>query len=155
LRVAPAVQPNSLSVEFAATLAPVLAPLLARLRHLFDLTARPDLIAAHLGADEWVGPLIGRCPGLRIPGALSGFDLAWRTILGQRVSVRAATTVAGRLAAAYGDPIATPITGLNRLAPTPERLADSDVGELAGLGMPRDRALAVKGVARSVADGHL
>ena len=58
------------------------------------------------------------------PGAFDGFELAVRAILGQRVSVKAATTLAGRLVALFGEPIETPLAGLDRLFPTPERLAE-------------------------------
>jgi AraC family transcriptional regulator of adaptative response / DNA-3-methyladenine glycosylase II len=146
---------NTLSVEFAASLATVLAPLLARLRHAFDLSARPDLIAAHLTRDERLGPAVNRCPGLRVPGALSGFDLAWRAIIGQRISVRAATTLSSRFAAQFGTPFETPFPDVNRLAPTPERVADAAVQEIAALGMPRDRALCIKGLARALADRRI
>ncbi len=78
----PARAPNSLSIEIAASLAPALAPLLARVRHLFDLGARPDVIAAHLGCDPRIGPAVKRHPGLRVPGAFGGCELAYRAIVG-------------------------------------------------------------------------
>ncbi len=155
LRVEPGSAAGCLSVEFADSLAPALAPLLAGLRHLFDLDARPDAIAAHLAVDGRLGAAVARCPGLRVPGAFDGFELAWRAILGQRVSVRAATTVAGRLAAGYGEPIEVGRPGLDRLSPRPERVADAGVEDLAGLGLGRDRASTIKALARAVADGQL
>ena len=60
--------------------------------------------------------IVARCPGLRVPGAFDGFELAVRAILGQRISVRAATTLAGRLADRFGEPIETPVPGLTRCA---------------------------------------
>jgi AraC family transcriptional regulator of adaptative response / DNA-3-methyladenine glycosylase II len=155
LRVEPAGTPNTLIVEVSAELAPALASVLPRLRHLFDLNARPDLIAVHLGADARIGPLVRQCPGLRVPGAFAGFDVAWRAIVGQRISVRAATTVAGRLAAALGEPIATPDPQLNRLAPTPERVAEASVADLMAFGLARERARAIRTLARAVADRRL
>lgn len=155
LKVAPASVPNTLSVEFAASLAPVLAPLLARLRRLFDLCARPDVIASHLAGDERIGHAVGACPGLRVPGSFSGFELAWRAILGQQVSVRAATTVARRLAATLGEPIETPDPELNCLTPSPERVAEAEVEEMAALGMTRDRARSIKAIAEADAVGRL
>ena len=56
--------------------------------------------------------VVARCPGLRVPGAFDGFELAVRAVLGQRISVRAATTLAGRLAHRFGEPIETPVPGL-------------------------------------------
>jgi AraC family transcriptional regulator of adaptative response / DNA-3-methyladenine glycosylase II len=144
-----------LAVELAPSLVPVLAPLLARLRHLFDLSARPDVIVSHLGADAAIGPAVRRCPGLRVPGAFHGFELAARAVLGQQVSVRAATTIAGRLVAAFGDPIATPFPELTRLSPSAGRLARADVGELAALGLPRRRAETLRALAAAAAAGQL
>lgn len=73
-----------------------------RVRRLLDLDARPAAIARHLGGDPWLGPVIKRHPGLRTPGAWDGFEISVRAILGQQVSVAAATTIAGRLAGRFG-----------------------------------------------------
>jgi AraC family transcriptional regulator of adaptative response / DNA-3-methyladenine glycosylase II len=155
LKVSPHPAPNSLAVEFAPALTPVLAQLLPRLRHLFDLNARPDLIAEHLSADPRVGRFVREQPGLRIPGAFSGFEMACRAILGQRISVRSATTLARRLAAEFGDAIETPDPALSRLSPTPERLAAVEPEALRRLGITRERAHAITALARAVADGEL
>jgi AraC family transcriptional regulator of adaptative response / DNA-3-methyladenine glycosylase II len=155
LKVGPAGASDALDVEFTAALAPAIAPLLARLRHLFDLNARPDAIAAHLGGDARIGPAVSRLPGLRVPGAFDGFEAAWRAVLGQRISVRAATTLARRLAAEFGEPIATPDPALDRLTPSPARLAEAGPEALTRLGVIRGRALAIRALARAVADGRL
>jgi AraC family transcriptional regulator of adaptative response / DNA-3-methyladenine glycosylase II len=155
LKVEPGGSSNALAVEFSAELAPALATLLPRLRHLFDLNARPDPIDSHLGGDPRIGPLVRQCPGLRVPGAFAGFDIGWRAIVGQRISVRAATTVAGRLAAAFGEPIATPDPQLSRLAPTPERVAEASVPDLMAFGLARERALAIRTLAQAVAERRL
>src|SRR5262249_56793709 len=123
-----------LAVEVSAALAPALPPLLARLRDVFDLNARPDVIAEHLQGDPRLGPRVRRLPGLRVPGAFDGFELAVRAILGQQVSVPAATTLAGRFAAAFGEPVETPFPELNRLSPRPERVAGAKPAQLTGLG---------------------
>jgi AraC family transcriptional regulator of adaptative response / DNA-3-methyladenine glycosylase II len=92
-------------------------------------------------------------PGLRIPGAWDGFELAVRAILGQQVSVRGATTLAGRLAAKFGAPLAeTSEAGLTHLFPSAAVLATADV---ASIGLPRARAEAIRALARAVADGEL
>src|SRR5260370_13732022 len=96
-----------------------LPQLLAKLRNLFDLDARPDVIADHLGRDTHLGEGVLSNPGLRVPGAFNGFELAVRAVLGQQVSVRAATTLAGRFAEAFGEPIETPFPALTRLTPSP------------------------------------
>ena len=74
-----------------------------RLRRIFDLGADPDEISRHLGADPPLRRRLSALPGLRVPGAWDGFELAVRAILGQQVTVKGATTLAGRLAATYGD----------------------------------------------------
>jgi AraC family transcriptional regulator of adaptative response / DNA-3-methyladenine glycosylase II len=88
-----------------------------------------------------------RRPGLRVPGAWDGFELAIRAVLGQQITVAAAIRLAGRLVAAYGEPLADPDRHLTHVFPTPEALADAD---LAALGMPRSRAATLRGVAAAV-----
>ena len=146
---------DALEVEFSESLTPALAPLLAKVRHLFDLNARPDVIAEHLGSDPVLGPSLLKNPGLRVPGSFSGFDQAWRAILGQRISVRAATTVARRLTTLFGEPIETPFPELDRLSPSPEQLADAGLDQLASTGMGPLRARSIQALARAIADGKL
>jgi AraC family transcriptional regulator of adaptative response / DNA-3-methyladenine glycosylase II len=151
LTVKPAAGRNALTVELATSLVPALPDVLVRLKSLFDLSARPDVIAEHLAADPRLSRLAARCPGLRVPGAFDGFELAVRAILGQRVSVRAATTLAGRLAARFGEPIDTPVPGLCRLSPSPARLMAAEETELTSLGISAPRAASIRAVARAVA----
>jgi AraC family transcriptional regulator of adaptative response / DNA-3-methyladenine glycosylase II len=148
-------KPGGLAVELPAALAPALPQLLARLRGLFDLDARPDVIDAHLSADARLAPLVTACPGLRVPGCFDGFELLSRAVLGQQVSVRAATTLSGRLAAAFGDPVEAPVDGLCRLFPTAERLAVADVGELIALGLTASRATCLRAAAEAVCEGRV
>lgn len=142
---------HQLAVELATALAPALPSILARLRSLFDLDARPDVIAGHLALDSLLAPLVERHPGLRVPGAFDSFELGLRTILGQQVSVRGASTLAGRLVQRFGEPIETPLACLNRLAPAAEALAAVRITTLAGLGLPKARAETLRNLARSVA----
>ena len=122
-----------------------------RVRRVFDLGADPAVIAEHLRADPLLrGPLANH-PGIRTPGAWDGFELAVRAILGQQISVRAATTIAGRIASMFGSPVAAG-RGLERLFPTPAQLANSAV-ERAGV-MPT-RAETIRSLARQVAQGTL
>src|SRR5690606_31617175 len=134
---------RSLRVELSRELAPVLPALLARLRQLFDLDARPDIIRARLGADPRLAPLMEVAPGLRVPGAFDGFELAVRAILGQQVSVAAATTLAGRFAAAFGVRIETPHEKLELAMPCAERVGSLDAERIAALGIVRARAHAI------------
>ncbi|MFI5256249.1 MAG: AlkA N-terminal domain-containing protein [Gemmatimonadales bacterium] len=155
IRVTDVPAKRSVAVELTHSLTPVLPALLGRLRHLFDLAARPDLIAAHLADSELLAAAVSENPGLRVPGAFDGFELAMRAILGQQVTVKGATTIAGRVVAAFGEPIATPHRELRRLSPTPERIAAIQVEELASLGIVRTRAESVIALAREIAAGRL
>ena len=155
LKVEPDKRPNTLAVELAMSLTPALPEVLVRLKNLFDMGARPDVISDHLGSDPRLAGPVGRNPGLRVPGAFDGFEMAIRAILGQRVSVRSATTLAGRLAARFGEPVEVPFPGLGRLRPTPERLADADDSELTALGIGATRATAIRRIARAVARREL
>lgn len=142
-------QHGRLRLVVSASLARALTPLLARLRQLFDLDCRPDVIAAHLAADS----RLPCSPGLRLPGAFDGFELASRAILGQQVSVRAATTLAGRFAAAFGTPIATPFPALTQISPTAAAIAEAGVDAIARLGIVAARARSLVALARAVMDG--
>src|SRR5690606_8495010 len=90
VRHAPVDAPQ-LEVTVSDALAPVLMPLIARIRRLLDLDAEPAAIDAHLSRDPRLAPLVERTPGLRVPGSIDGFELAVRAVLGQQVSVRGAT----------------------------------------------------------------
>jgi AraC family transcriptional regulator of adaptative response / DNA-3-methyladenine glycosylase II len=150
LKVAPISGSNTLAVELATSLVPALAEILARVKNLFDLSARPDVIASHLGGDARLADGACACPGLRVPGAFDGFELAVRAVLGQRVSVAAATTLASRLTARFGAPIATPFPGLDRLSPTPARLAEARQPDLTALGISSARAVTIRAIAQAV-----
>jgi AraC family transcriptional regulator of adaptative response / DNA-3-methyladenine glycosylase II len=130
-----------------------LPTIIARLRRVFDLAADPAPIAAHLAKDPALAPLVKARPGLRVPGAWDGFELAIRAVLGQQITVVAAARLAGRLVAAHGERLAEPDGDLTHVFPRPEALARAD---LTLLGMPRSRAMALSAVATAaVADPHL
>ena len=139
----------ALRVAVSASLARVLPTVLSRVKALMDLSCNPTEVAKGLGK------LAERRPGIRVPGAFDGFEVAVRAILGQQVTVAAARTVAGRFAAALGDPVDTPFDGLTTMFPTAARVADTPVGLIARLGMPGVRARSVVALARSVTDGGL
>ncbi len=130
-----------------------LMPLVARLRRLFDLDSRPAEVDRHLARDPALRRLVRARPGLRVPGAFDGFETTVRTVLGQQVTVKAATTLAGRLAERFGDPVRTPFDGVTRLFPTAARLAAATRGEIAALGMPAARAQALLDLSRAVEAG--
>ena len=146
---------HALTAEFSLSLAPVLHVLLGRLRNLFDLDARPDIVAAHLMRDGLLADAVEQNPGLRVPGAFDGFELAVRAVLGQQITVKAATTLAGRFVEAFGEKIETPYPGLQRLCPAPQRVASAKVDELAVLGIIRSRAASIIRLAEEMSSGRL
>ena len=121
--------------------------IIARLRRVFDLAADPLPISAHLAKDPALAPLVATRPGLRVPGAWDGFELAIRAVLGQQITVPAAVRLAGRLVAEHGEPLAEPDRDLTHVFPRPAVLALAD---LTTLGMPRSRAATLSAVASAV-----
>ncbi len=155
IRVGPVVGKPSLRVDASHSLLPVLPALLGRLRQLFDLAAQPDRIAAQLGRDPTLSASVAAHPGLRVAGAFDGFELAVRAILGQQVTVKAATTLAGRFSDTFGAHIATPFPALTRLAPPPQRLMAASIDEIAQLGIVSARARAIIALAQAMGRGEL
>ena len=148
------VEHGDAALHLRADPAPVtaLAGLAERCRAVFDVAADPVGIAESLGGDPTLGPLVRDRPGLRVPGAWDGFELAVRAVLGQQVSVRGATTLAGRLARRFGDPLPVPRGSITHLFPRPEALAAAPVE---AIGMPAARAETIRVLARAVAVGEL
>jgi AraC family transcriptional regulator of adaptative response / DNA-3-methyladenine glycosylase II len=127
-----------------------LPQIIARVRRVFDFAADPDTIGSHLALDPVLAPLVSARPGLRVPGAWDGFELAVRAIFGQQITVPAATKLLGRLVAAHGAPLPAATRdgeGLSHLFPSPARLAKADV---AALGMPNARASTVTSLAAAI-----
>lgn len=149
IEVAPSPRKSALRVTASASLAGAIPMLLARVKSLFDLACRPDEIATALG------PLAERNPGLRLPGAMDGFEIAVRAILGQQVTVKAATTIAGRFTEAFGEPVETPHAGLERLFPTPATIAAAAPNDIAAQGIIAARARAIHALADAMARGRL
>src|SRR5215469_5212955 len=123
-----------------------LPTIIARTRRLFDLGAEPTAIVAALGSDPVLAPLVRARPGLRVPGAWDGFEIAVRAVLGQQISVREATRLCGRLVSMLGEPVGEMIgqPGLTRAFPKPELFS---IAALAGLGVPRARIECIAGAA--------
>jgi AraC family transcriptional regulator of adaptative response / DNA-3-methyladenine glycosylase II len=150
-------------------LLPHVTEIVARVRALFDLDARPDLIDEHLGRDPRLGPSVERLPGLRVPGAFDPWELAVRAILGQQVSVRGATTISGRLVDRFGPVLrVTEIPGAEgkrkaagqgaaagvapRGFPEAELLAAQTPLAVSKIGIPLARAATIVGLAQRVRD---
>jgi AraC family transcriptional regulator of adaptative response / DNA-3-methyladenine glycosylase II len=152
-------QRNALRAQVSLGLAPALTSVVGRLRALFDLDARPTVIAEHLRRDPILAARVAARPGLRVPGAFDGFEMAVRAIVGQQVSVAAATTITGRIVQRFGTPpnlgAAEVRDGLGWAFPTPARLAEATVDELAPLGMPGARARTVLELSRAITRGEL
>ena len=129
-----------------------LSMLVQRCRNLFDLDAVPTAIAEVLEADLMLAPLVSAHPGLRVPGAVSGFELAVRAILGQQVSVTGARTLAGRLVTALGEPLEQPLGVLTHFFPAPQVVAQAD---MQGIGLTRSRVIALQTLAHAVAEDGL
>jgi AraC family transcriptional regulator of adaptative response / DNA-3-methyladenine glycosylase II len=141
---------DALELELTPSLLPVLMPLVARVRRMFDLDARPDLIDAALRRDRSLAPLVAKRPGLRLPGAIDSFEASIRAMLGQQVSVVAATTLAGRFAAQLGTPV-----GDRFRFPTPSEVVAAGPLRIVKIGMPMARATAIHELARAICDGRV
>jgi AraC family transcriptional regulator of adaptative response / DNA-3-methyladenine glycosylase II len=148
VRVEPAAKSRlSVSVRFPKISA--LPAIIARVRRVFDLAADPVAISTHLAQDPALAPRVAAHPGLRVPGAWDGFELAIRAILGQQITVVAARGLAAKLVAAHGEPMPEALAseGLTHVFPTPQRLLGAD---FAALGMPRSRAAALTAMTEAV-----
>jgi len=140
---------QALEVRLSASLLPALPAVLARAWHAFDLGAHPAAIAQALGA------LAATEPGLRLPGTFDPFELTVRAILGQQITVSAARTLARRFAAAFGTPLDTRCTGLDRLFPNPATVASLTVDAIASLGIIGARARTIIAVAGALVSGEI
>jgi AraC family transcriptional regulator of adaptative response / DNA-3-methyladenine glycosylase II len=136
-------------LQVSESLHGVLPLVIRRVRAALDLDADPRAINASLHGSFPQGD------GLRVPGALSGYELAVRAVLGQQITVAAARTLAQRLVQRFGTPIATPDAALHRLFPAPEVLAAAEGDALGALGIVRQRQAAIVAIARAVAEGRL
>ena len=135
---------HHLELRLSDSLRPVLSVMLARVRSMLDLDADPLAINAVLHAS------FPRGDGLRVPGSLDGFELAVRAVLGQQITVAAARTLTTRLVQAFGEPIQTPIDGLNRLFPRAATLAAASPDALGRLGIVKQRQAAIQALAGAV-----
>jgi AraC family transcriptional regulator of adaptative response / DNA-3-methyladenine glycosylase II len=146
---------RGLELTLSENLAPHLRPLVANVRGAFDLDADVSAVDAHLATDTELRRDVQREPGVRVPGALDGFECAVRAVLGQQISVAAARTLATRLTAKLGAPFADGPAPLARRFPDAAALADAGSRAIAGIGLPKKRAATVHALGRAVADGRL
>jgi AraC family transcriptional regulator of adaptative response / DNA-3-methyladenine glycosylase II len=122
-----------------------------RIRAMFDLNADWTAIVQSLRTDPALARRMEADPGLRVPGCWNGFELTVRAILGQQVSVKGATTLAGRLVKTFGQPVCA-TAAITHLFPTPQILADAN---FSGVGLTGARAETIRALARAVCAGRL
>ena len=151
IRCRPAPGRPCIEVEVSPGLMRQLVPLTAQIRQLFDLDADPDQINERLAAGGMAAPIAG----LRVPGCVDGFEVALRAVLGQQISVRAATTVFGRFVEAFGLEAETPWPALNRTAPCAQRIADAPEQVIMSMGLSQRRARTVQVLARACVEQGL
>jgi AraC family transcriptional regulator, regulatory protein of adaptative response / DNA-3-methyladenine glycosylase II len=140
---------SSLRLDVRMRDAAVVPAVVARVRRMFDVAFDTSLLAACVAGDPLLGPRLAARPGIRLPRAWDPFELAVRAVLGQQVSVRAATTLASRIASTYGTPVDDGDL-LTRLFPRPDQLRDAP---LESLGVMPARARTVRALASAVQDG--
>jgi AraC family transcriptional regulator of adaptative response / DNA-3-methyladenine glycosylase II len=151
---------DSLALSLHGIGTPVVFGVVQRVRELFDVDAPLDEIVAALGADATLTPLLARHPGIRVPGAWDGFELTVRAVLGQQVSVKAATTLAGRVAQRYGHRADVPASlahygdrlALDRVFPAPQNLVRARFNDI---GLTTSRAATLRGLASAVVRGDV
>ncbi|MEP6994917.1 MAG: AlkA N-terminal domain-containing protein [Acidobacteriota bacterium] len=152
IRVRPLDGENALELSVRGAGPAALFPIASAARRTFDLAADPARVALAFQPDPLLRPLVRRRPGLRIPGSWDPFECAVRAVLGQQVSVAAARTLAARLVARAGEPIADGSDGLTHVFPSPAAILASD---LDGLGITGARVRALQALARAVTEGAL
>jgi AraC family transcriptional regulator of adaptative response / DNA-3-methyladenine glycosylase II len=157
IAVSPADGKDALAVNVSTSLLPVLPAVLMRVRALFDLDCEPSAVHDHLRVMDEVVPGSNTL-GVRVPGAFDSFEMAVRAILGQQVTVKAARTLANRMAETLGESVENPVAGLTRVFPSAETIAalPGPVEDALGpLGVTGSRARAIRALAEAVATGAI
>lgn len=140
---------DRLRLRVSPLLIVALPGLISRMRRQFDLDCVPSDVDAALGE------LALAHPGLRLPGCCDGFEMAVRAILGQQITVAAATTLARRFASRFGEALETPWPDLVRIFPQASVIASASVDDIASLGVIGKRAASIICLARAVANGEI
>jgi AraC family transcriptional regulator of adaptative response / DNA-3-methyladenine glycosylase II len=154
--VARSARPGSLQVMVSLSLARVLPLVVSRVRSLFDLDARPELIVKAFAQDAAARKMVRARPGLRVAGTLEPFEAAVRAVLAQQVSVRAARTLGGRLCDRFGRVLPLgPSSLVNRVFPDAAMLAKARAEDVREIGIPLARAQGMVALAQAVASGHV
>lgn len=145
----------SLKVSISDGLIPVAIEVLNKLINVFDIRANTADIETHLGRDPLLAATVRGHSGMRLPGAFDGFELLLRAILGQQISVKGATTLAGRFAKTFGQKITTPHPALSFSTPSAAKLANAKVDKIQSMGLPYKRAETIRLAAQAVTNGEL
>lgn len=157
VKVAHVPQKNALAVSVSEALLPVLPQVLARIRQQFDLDCEPQAVYEALASMNEIQP--GLCAlGTRLPGSYDAFEMAVRAILGQQITVKAAGTLAGRLAESFGVPLKSGVAGLTYLFPTPAELLALEKpleGQLGPLGIIATRSRTIDALAQGLTTGTI
>jgi len=146
IEVAPAGGKTALRTSASSSLTDILPEVARRVKRLMDVSSNPTEIAAGLG------PIAESNPGLRVPGAFDGFEIAVRAVLGQQITVAAARTVSSRFAAAFGTSIESPFSALKVSFPAPEIVAGLTIDNISSLGILAARSRSIIALARAIAD---
>jgi 3-methyladenine DNA glycosylase/8-oxoguanine DNA glycosylase len=146
IEVAPAGGKTALRTSASSSLTDILPEVARRVKRLMDVSSNPTEIAAGLG------PIAESNPGLRVPGAFDGFEIAVRAVLGQQITVAAARTVSSRFAAAFGTPIKSPFSALKVSFPAPEKVAGLTIDNISSLGILAARSRSIIALGRAIAD---
>lgn len=153
IEICPDARDGYLALTLAGIDTVALFEFVQRSREVFDLDAPVNDIHDILRKDAVLGKMLRNHPGIRVPGAWDGFELTVRAVLGQQVSVKAATTLAGRIATRYGEPLRAEDGGsLQRIFPTPEKLARAKFN---GMGIVGSRIETIRRIARAVLRNEL
>ena len=142
-------------VSVSDGLLPAFRQVIAAVRGALDLDADVQAINRFFAGDTHLAKDVASDQAVRLPGALDPVETAVRAIIGQQVTVTAATTITARLVETLGEPIETDVEGLNRLFPSAARIADAGAERVGKLGMPRKRADTLVRFATAVADGKI
>jgi AraC family transcriptional regulator of adaptative response / DNA-3-methyladenine glycosylase II len=152
VRVGQKTQLNALTVTMSETLLSVLPQVLARIRQQFDLHCDPDAVYEILASMNKIRP--GLCvAGTRLPGCFNTFEMAVRAVLGQQITVKAASTLAARIVNTYGTPIQTEIEGLTHIFPSPKDILTLDgtiENRFGNLGIIASRSRTIYELARAL-----
>ncbi|PVZ65416.1 DNA-3-methyladenine glycosylase 2 family protein [Pelagibaculum spongiae] len=146
LEVSDLTEKYQLKITLSDNLAPVITEVLKRVRHLFDLDCDPQMIIPQMSNLQLTNS------GLRLPGAFDSFEMSVRAILGQQITVKAAHTIASRVAKAFGQSVTTPFAELSHSFPDAKTISTLQPAQLGELGIVRQRCTAIQAIAHAIND---